>query len=82
MAIAMGKIKRFIWDMGTDIEQKASKEESTAILNEIQNELDKHVQYAHVWEPGDFIITDNLAVGHYADADTQMTKVFMTFYVS
>ncbi|CAD5114705.1 DgyrCDS3748 [Dimorphilus gyrociliatus] len=74
LAIAMGKIKRFIWDMGTATERKATREESTSILKEIQNELDKNVQYAHAWESGDFIITDNLAVGHYADADTQMTK--------
>ncbi len=32
---------------------------------------DGAVQYVHNWEPGDFIISDNLALGHEAHPDTQ-----------
>lgn len=28
-------------------------------------------QYVHNWEPGDFIISDNLSVGHEASEETQ-----------
>ena len=31
-------------------------------------------QYMHKWEPGDFIISDNLAVGHEASPQTQYSK--------
>ncbi len=32
------------------------------------------IQYVHNWEPGDFIISDNLAVGHEAHPDTQRSR--------
>ena len=31
-------------------------------------------QYSHKWEPGDFIISDNLAVGHEASPETQYPR--------
>ena len=30
--------------------------------------------YSHVYKPGDFIISDNLAVGHEADSATQLPR--------
>ncbi len=31
-------------------------------------------QYWHNWEPGDFIISDNLAVGHEASPQSQFPR--------
>lgn len=44
------------------------------ILEEIHNEIikdDRRLIYSHKWEDGDFIISDNLAVGHEATPETQ-----------
>ena len=30
--------------------------------------------YSHMYKPGDFIISDNLAVGHEADPATQLPR--------
>ena len=40
--------------------------------------------YSHVYKPGDFIISDNLAVGHEADPATQLPReeVKLTFVLS
>ncbi len=31
-------------------------------------------QYSHKWEAGDFIISDNLALGHMASPETQYSR--------
>jgi len=50
-------------------------EETDAILKEIHDEItsvQKAKIYHHHWEVGDFIFSDNLAVGHEATPDTQL----------
>ena len=32
------------------------------------------LQYWHHWEPGDFLISDNLALGHEASPQTQWSR--------
>ena len=35
--------------------------------------------YSHMYKPGDFIISDNLAVGHEADPATQLPREEVKF---
>lgn len=42
-------------------------QETQQVIDEIQAEIDKMTPYSHQWQQeGDFIISDNLAVGHMA----------------
>ena len=45
------------------------------VLDSIKEEICREGQaYSHVYQPGDFIISDNLAVGHEADPATQLPR--------
>ena len=45
------------------------------MLDSIKEEICREGQaYSHVYQPGDFIISDNLAVGHEADPATQLPR--------
>ncbi|KAK9806936.1 hypothetical protein WJX72_008011 [[Myrmecia] bisecta] len=62
------------WDLDTPAERIATYQETEQLLQEIedtfQHDID-HLKYRHQWREGDFIISDNLAVGHEASPDTQ-----------
>ena len=49
------------------------------VLKELKNSLLYptlfQFQYVHKWSPGDFIISDNLALGHEASPQTQLGDV-------
>ena len=48
---------------------------SKQVLDSIKEEICKEGRvYSHVYKPGDFIISDNLAVGHEADPATQLPR--------
>ena len=48
---------------------------SEQVLDSIKEEICKEGRvYSHVYKPGDFIISDNLAVGHEADPATQLPR--------
>ncbi|KAK7788569.1 hypothetical protein R5R35_000157 [Gryllus longicercus] len=73
----LGMTTDFIWDKGTPHERNASHEEFEEIIREIHHEFVKDggkIQYSHKWEDGDFIISDNLAVGHEATPETQFPR--------
>lgn len=65
----------FVWDYGIDSERQTDRRETSQILKEIYQEIIKDsncLVYSHKWEVGDFIISDNLAVGHEATPETQL----------
>ncbi|XP_067119174.1 alpha-ketoglutarate-dependent taurine dioxygenase-like [Centruroides vittatus] len=70
----LGMTESFVWNYKTDICTMTSEEETVQILKEIYRECVKNdgaLQYSHKWTQGDFIISDNLAVGHEASPQTQ-----------
>ncbi|XP_069128262.1 (3R)-3-[(carboxymethyl)amino]fatty acid oxygenase/decarboxylase-like [Argopecten irradians] len=70
----LGMTEGFIVDKGTEKEQYTSDMETIGILKDIHKEIvkdDRRLIYSHKWEEGDFIISDNLAVGHEATPETQ-----------
>ncbi|XP_062589814.1 alpha-ketoglutarate-dependent 2,4-dichlorophenoxyacetate dioxygenase-like, partial [Saccostrea cucullata] len=70
----LGMTDAFMWDAGTDKERMTDWPETKHILMEIHQEIEKgnrNLVYSHKWEQGDFIISDNLAVGHEASPETQ-----------
>ncbi|KAJ8321636.1 hypothetical protein KUTeg_000107 [Tegillarca granosa] len=70
----LGMTEGFVCDYGTDRQTIMSEQETIRILEEIHNEIikdDRRLIYSHKWEDGDFIISDNLAVGHEATPETQ-----------
>ncbi|XP_077981083.1 alpha-ketoglutarate-dependent taurine dioxygenase-like [Glandiceps talaboti] len=74
LCVHMGMTDAFIWDKGTPKERMTDWKETAELLNEINHEFikdDKAIQYPHKWEVGDFIISDNLAVGHEAAVESQ-----------
>ncbi len=74
MCFHTGMTSGFILDKGEEGERELSEREAVEILRGIHQEFvkdDGAVQYVHNWEPGDFIISDNLALGHEAHPDTQ-----------
>ncbi|BET01910.1 Taurine catabolism dioxygenase TauD, TfdA family [Nesidiocoris tenuis] len=73
----LGMTSAFLYDYGSSNERLASKEECRRILKDIHEEFVKdggRIQYIHEWENGDFIISDNLAVGHEATPETQIPR--------
>lgn len=77
MCFHLGMISGFMWDKGTDKERITDAEETTALLEELEDIF--HVTaprmgllYSHRWRPGDFIISDNAALGHEASIQTQL----------
>ena len=72
----LGMTERFILDYKKPSEQLMSRQDTEDILKSIHQEFVKEdgaLQYHHHYQPGDFIITDNLAVGHEASPDTQLS---------
>ncbi|XP_067677210.1 (3R)-3-[(carboxymethyl)amino]fatty acid oxygenase/decarboxylase-like [Haliotis asinina] len=70
----LGMTESFIWDLGTKKARETDMNETVQILKEIHREIIKDNQqlvYSHKWEVGDFIISDNLSVGHEATPETQ-----------
>ena len=70
----LGMTERFILDYKKSSEKLLSRQETEEIMDGIHHEFVKDggaVQYRHKYEDGDFIISDNLAVGHEASPDTQ-----------
>ncbi|KAL1122852.1 hypothetical protein AAG570_003178, partial [Ranatra chinensis] len=73
----LGMTGDFIFDYGTPSQRFATEEEFERISSEIHHEFvkdDKKIQYKHDWCEGDFIISDNLAVGHEATPETQLPR--------
>jgi len=65
----------FILDLGLPGERRLAQEEVAQVLESIHEEICREgVQYSHTYGPGDFIISDNLAVGHEADPATQLPR--------
>ena len=72
----LGMTDHYILDYGTDQERILSEEETENVKADIHYEFVKNngeIQYVHNWEPGDFLISDNLALGHEASPDTQLS---------
>jgi len=72
----LGMTQGFILDYQKSTEKKLTESETSKILSGIHHEFTKNdgaVQYHHKYEAGDFIISDNLAVGHEASPDTQQS---------
>lgn len=72
MCIHLGMTEAFIWDKDTADERRTGADETKTLLEEIRNEIEKdgrRLVYPHEWKEGDFVITDNLAVGHFASAN-------------
>ncbi|XP_013397040.1 uncharacterized protein LOC106163877 [Lingula anatina] len=77
MCIHLGGMKCFVWDRGTPEERWTAKEETDEIVKEIQQAFDKNqskLMYEHKWEPGDFIISDNLSVAHLAGQAARQSR--------
>ncbi|PRW20542.1 dioxygenase Mb0100 isoform D [Chlorella sorokiniana] len=77
----LGMTEAFVWDLGTPKQQATIRDsvttppEAVELLREIEEVFTKtaaHLIYHHKWQPGDFLISDNLALGHEADPDTQL----------
>ena len=65
----------FVWDWGTPQARVAPPAETEALLREVQEAIVRSgLVYAHRWRPGDFLMSDNLALGHEAHPDTQMPR--------
>lgn len=72
MCIHLGMTEAFIWDKGSPEERRTDEKETKDLLQEITDEIEKdgrRLVYPHEWKDGDFVITDNLAVGHFASAN-------------
>eukprot|EP00914_Ancora_sagittata_P030099 GHVO01059839.1.p1 GENE.GHVO01059839.1~~GHVO01059839.1.p1 ORF type:complete len:137 (-),score=18.44 GHVO01059839.1:106-516(-) len=74
----LGMTDAFIWDYDSPTESRWTKwDETKKILDEMHHEFVKNdgaIQYSHKWQDGDFIISDNLAVGHEATPQTQLPR--------
>ncbi|XP_063615522.1 uncharacterized protein LOC134788594 isoform X2 [Penaeus indicus] len=73
----LGMTDSFIWDYKTPQERITKEEETYSLLQEIHHEFIKNNkvrQFSHQWEVGDFIISDNLSVGHEAAPETQLPR--------
>lgn len=71
----LGMTGGFVWDYGTENARQTDRRESSQLLKEMYQEITKdnnRLIYSHKWEVGDFIISDNLAVGHEATPETQL----------
>jgi len=73
----LGMTDGFIIDYKKSTEKKLTNDETEKILSDIHHEIVKNdgaSLYQHKYEAGDFIISDNLAVGHEASPDTQHSR--------
>lgn len=83
MCFHLGMTAAFIWDYDSSCNEEGRKNavrqtdpsETEALLSEIEavfnSEAFKKLVYSHNWEQGDFIISDNAALGHEASPETQ-----------
>ena len=72
----LGMTDHYILDYGTPQAKRMNDEETEEIKAGIHAEFVKNsgdIQYVHEWQPGDFLISDNLALGHEASPDTQLS---------
>lgn len=77
MCFHLGMTESFAWDYGQPNARFTDEKETRALLREIYNEIVKDggkLQYSHHWRQGDFMISDNLAVGHEASVETQWPR--------
>ncbi|VVC41405.1 Hypothetical protein CINCED_3A020741 [Cinara cedri] len=73
----LGMTTSFIWNFNLPSKRVATDEEYKKLLNSIESKINQNngqFIYVHKWEPGDFIISDNLAVGHFAHSSTQAPR--------
>merc|ERR1712004_69142 len=71
----LGMTEGFLLDRGSKNQRALSPPEVQEVLDSIKEEISKEGRvYSHVYKPGDFIISDNLAVGHEADPATQLPR--------
>ncbi|XP_064115468.1 alpha-ketoglutarate-dependent sulfate ester dioxygenase-like isoform X2 [Macrobrachium nipponense] len=73
----LGMTDSFVWDHNTSEARHTDDDETYQILREIHHEFvknNKAIQYSHEWKVGDFIISDNLSVGHEAAPETQLPR--------
>lgn len=72
----LGMTEGFILDYGSHDARELNVPQSYEVLRQIREEILKHPEliYHHKYQPGDFIISDNLAVGHEASPDTQWPR--------
>jgi alpha-ketoglutarate-dependent taurine dioxygenase len=66
----------FLWDHGTENERLTGSAETQQILDEMEEVFTQLAPklgliYKHEWTAGDFIISDNAALGHEAAVETQ-----------
>ena len=67
----LGMTEGFEFDDGK-VKRPLSREEMSRLLDDIREPfLNPDNVYEHQWENGDFIISDNLALGHEAHPSTQ-----------
>ncbi|XP_002736252.1 alpha-ketoglutarate-dependent taurine dioxygenase-like [Saccoglossus kowalevskii] len=77
LCLHTGLTGAFYWDRGNVNQRLTNMKETQALKKEIDHVFtkDKHtVQYSHKWEPGDFIISDNLALAHVAPPSSQRRR--------
>nr|CAD7204579.1 unnamed protein product [Timema douglasi] len=77
MCFHTGMVSGYVWDKGTKRERYATDDEFNRINQDIEDEFKKDggkIQYVHQWSEGEFIISDNLAVGHEATPETQLPR--------
>ncbi len=79
MCFHLGMTEGFVTDNGVaGKERQLSDDEVEAVLASMHEEImrarDDGLVYQHEWQPGDFIISDNLALGHEAAPETQLPR--------
>lgn len=80
MCFHLGMTEGFMLDKDKEEEggsRMLSPEETKKVMKDIHEEIikdDRRLIYEHRYEPGDFIISDNLAVGHEASPETQLPR--------
>lgn len=70
----LGMTEGFCWNYQSKDERWTSWSETEEILSEIHAEIESNPKliYVHEWQTGDFILSDNLALGHEATPETQL----------
>ncbi|GAB1610726.1 uncharacterized protein LOC115223680 [Argonauta hians] len=72
----LGMTEGFCWNYGQSDEQWTSWSETKELLEDIHQEIvkdNRRLVYVHEWQNGDFILSDNLALGHEATPETQFS---------
>jgi len=79
MCFHLGMTEGFVIDRETPDERLLTEAECDSVLSAILDEFVhrgdgsyRDLVYPHEWRPGDFIISDNLALGHEASPETQL----------